>query len=156
MLFSEGLAMSTIQQGMLYSLLSVLSLFVHATEYEKGILVVNSKNQLNNLSTSQVENIFLARTQKWPSGESIWLCMQMGEDSATESFLSTVIKKSPNAFRAYWNRMMFSGQARPMSQVDSDIAIIQFIQENTGGLCFVNGELETVPQDVKIISYGGV
>jgi hypothetical protein len=64
--------------------------------------------------------------------------------------LKAYIKKTPAQFKAWWNRMLFTGKGVAPKSFTTDDALLDFISKNNGFLGYVSGN--AIPNTIKVIS----
>ncbi|HEV8246425.1 MAG TPA: hypothetical protein VGP93_11680 [Polyangiaceae bacterium] len=102
-------------------------------------VIVNAKNSVASISRDFAADVFLKRTTRWESGEPIYP-VDLRADSATRrKFSESVLKRSVAAVRSYWQQRIFSGRGVPPPELDSDEAVIGYVQSHPTAIGYVSG-----------------
>jgi ABC-type phosphate transport system substrate-binding protein len=129
------------------SALVLLSAVCHA---DKAIIV--SKNNPNSsIAAVDVQKIYLAKTNTFPNGGEVVPVSQDEKSDIYTAFLSAVIQKTPEQYKSYWAKMIFTGQGQPPKQVSGgDAAVVKLIAENPALIGYVDAA--SVNDSVKVLS----
>jgi ABC-type phosphate transport system substrate-binding protein len=113
------------------------------------VVIVHPNSGVNQLSKSEVINIFMGRYRKFPSGQNAMPLDMLYPASGREQFYRGLINKELAEVDSYWARLKFSGQIAPPLAVDSSEAVIQMVANNINyiGYCDKN----KVNDKVKIV-----
>ena len=111
----------------------MLALFQNG--YSSTVIIANKASGLTSIDKN-VKNAFLGKAKNWPNGVSIEACLEEADAAEMTTFYSSVLKKSPAAFRAYWNRLLFSGKAPPPKEFSDRRELIAFVDRTKGAVCF--------------------
>ena len=77
------------------------------------VIIVNPASGIENLTRSQIVDIFLGRNRKLPSGAvAIPIDLRSGDPERKEFYL-LLVGKDLAQMSSYWARLVFSGQATP-------------------------------------------
>ncbi|KQQ32341.1 phosphate ABC transporter substrate-binding protein [Duganella sp. Leaf126] len=94
------------------------------------VVIVSAKRPPLQLSASQVSDIFLAQTERFPNGDSV-MPLDLSIDSPLrEHFYSKVSAMSPALVRAYWTKMVFTGRGLPPREMASSAAMRRLVAAN--------------------------
>ncbi|MDO9104031.1 MAG: hypothetical protein Q7U57_03615 [Methylovulum sp.] len=94
------------------------------------------KNNIDTLSTQQVQDIFMGRTRVFPNGK---FCLPIDQSSPLRAeFYQKLTARPVEQINAYWARIMFSGQASPPQQLPDDHAVLQTVRENEGAIGYID------------------
>ena len=102
------------------------------------VVVVNEANAVADLSADEIARFFLKRSTRWPGGDAVTAVDQAEGSSGREAFSHDVLRKSVSAVKAYWQTLIFSGQAVPPVELASDEAVISFVRANRGAIGYVS------------------
>ncbi|MCP5208524.1 MAG: hypothetical protein H7A01_15060 [Hahellaceae bacterium] len=89
----------------------MILLFSAAVSGEIGV-VVSNKSEINNLSSQEVANIFLGRTNRYPNGAKS-IPVELRGNNLRSSFYQSISGKTPTQLSAYWTTLVFTGKGRP-------------------------------------------
>lgn len=99
------------------------------------VFVVNAANTAN-IDDEAAAKIFLRQVKTFPDGSPASPVNQK-EGALTESFRTQVLKKNGSQVKAYWAQQVFTGGARPPSELDGDDAVLKYVAETPGGIGYV-------------------
>lgn len=112
-------------------------------------IVVHPSNTAD-LSTADISRIYLGKLKSFPGGGSaIALDMQEGTPER-DAFVKQILNKSESQLKAYWSKLVFSGQGQPPKIIDDSSEIIKLVSSNPNMIGFVNAS--AVDANVRVIS----
>lgn len=123
----------------------ILSAHLLAGEYH---IVVNSSVENETITAKALKNIFLGKQTKWDSGHRILPAM-LQEGDTRNTFVKEIVKKTPMAFKNYWNAALFTGRGVPPATFENNEDLIDYIKNNSGAIGFVSETMSV--ENVKII-----
>lgn len=121
----------------LLSLLAVLALAVPGRAEELFVIIVNPDSGIARLSRREVEEIFMGRTKRLPSGLVALPLEQLVPPEVRLRFYQYLVHLPIQEVRAYFARMYFSGQAQPPHQTQSAEETIELVLANKGAIGFI-------------------
>lgn len=101
-------------------------------------VVVNVSVPGGELERAFVADAFLKKRTRWPHGEVIAPVDQRRESLVRREFSETVLKRSVEAVRNYWQQRIFSGRDVPPPELESDVAVLRFIRDTPGAIGYVS------------------
>jgi ABC-type phosphate transport system substrate-binding protein len=119
--------------------LMILSLFVAPVAHagDAIVVIVNSANPIDNLSTAELKKLFLSDRSRWDTGKSVAPVLVTGS-SERAAFLKTVCRMSDSDFSKYFLQAAFTGKsATPPKEVSSVAALKNFVVSSPGAIGFV-------------------
>jgi ABC-type phosphate transport system substrate-binding protein len=120
-----------------------------ASEPTSIVVIVNPTSGVDQLTRSEVIDIFLGRYRKLPSGRAA-LPIDVAESSSERArFYQMLVKKSPADMSSYWARLVFSGQTSPPFQVLDSKTAIELVQNNPNAIAYVDSA--SVGTGVKVV-----
>ena len=121
-----------------------------AASSQEVVAVVSAKSPVTALNTSQVADIFLGKTSRFPDGTQA-VPIDQGEDSpAREKFYAQFTGKSPAQVKAHWSKIIFTGRGQPPRQASSDGEAKRMIAENPNAIGYIDGS--AVDGSVRVLS----
>ena len=102
-------------------------------------LVVNAKNDVSEIASSQTKDIYFGRKMFWDSGTKIRPALLNHKNSSTSQFLSVVLNTETSRFLAFWRRRLFSGRGVPPRQFSSEKELLEFVRQNEGAIAVISG-----------------
>jgi ABC-type phosphate transport system substrate-binding protein len=101
------------------------------------VVIVNSANPIDNLSTAELKKLFLSDRTHWDTGKSVAPVMVTGSPERA-AFLKDVCKMSDSDFSKYFLQAAFTGKsATPPKEVSSVAALKSFVVSSPGAIGFV-------------------
>ncbi len=120
-----------------YLLAFSLSMTASCSAWADLVLVTGSKTGVTALSKGDVINIYLGRYRRLPNG-SLAEPLDMAEASeAKKEFYWRLVEKTPAEINAYWARLVFSGQTRPPTTVNSSEEATMRLLSHPGALAYI-------------------
>jgi ABC-type phosphate transport system substrate-binding protein len=113
-------------------------------------VVANLEVGLNGAEREVVADIFLKERSTWPDGSTAHPVDQLPRTHVRASFSNSVIRRSVQAVRSYWQQRIFSGRGVPPPELDSDEAVLAYVRGRAGAVGYVS--LAADPKGVKVIS----
>lgn len=106
-------------------------------------LVMHPDAALPALDRQLVADIFLKKTTRWPDGSPIAAVDLRFENPVRREFSERVLRRSVSAVRSYWQQRIFTGRDVPPPELDSDEAVIRYVQSRRGAIGYVSDKAET-------------
>lgn len=132
---------------MKYALFFLIALLPKAVLADHVVIVHPSNNAP--ISKTDLENLYLAKTKSFPNGSSA-VPLNLKESADTRSrFESEVVGRSEAQMKSYWSRLVFTGKAVPIRQVNSDEEMVKAVASDPSAIGYVsaasvNGSVKTV------------
>jgi ABC-type phosphate transport system substrate-binding protein len=127
-----------------------LSLAISAQAGADVVAVVSSKNPITALSKSQVTDIFLGKTVRFPDGTQAVPIDQEEGSPARDVFYATFAGKSPAQIKSYWTKVIFTGRGQPPKAVSNSVEVIKLIAANPQAISYI--ERSAVDSTVKVLT----
>jgi len=116
--------------------------------YCNVVVVVSKKSSIESLSGTEVANIFLARTNRFPDGEKS-VPIEFNGDKFRAEFYQSISGKTPGQLMAYWTTLVFTGKGRPPKSFDSYEKLSKQFSLAAGHITYLEQNLVT--DDMKIV-----
>ncbi|OGB39080.1 MAG: phosphate ABC transporter substrate-binding protein [Burkholderiales bacterium RIFOXYC2_FULL_59_8] len=113
------------------------------------VAVVSAKNPVTTLSKSQVVDIFLGKTSRFPDGSQAVPIDQVEGSAARDEFYLKFSDKSPAQIKAHWSKIIFTGRGQPPRAVSNSIEMKKFLNENPNAIGYI--EQSAVDGSVKVL-----
>lgn len=118
-------------------------------------IVAHKDTQVDNLSLSELRNIFLANQQFWPDRTRITLLVRAPQSEERDFVLNTIYQMEEGQFRQYWIAKMFRAEVpRGPKIVFSTDMMMELVIAIPGSISFANSSELT--DDVKVIRIDGL
>ena len=102
------------------------------------VTVVSAKSPVTTLSKSQVVDIFLGRTSRFPEGGAAVPIDQVEGAAAREEFYLKLAGKSPAQLNAHWSKIIFTGRGQPPREVANGEAVKRFLLANPAAIGYID------------------
>ncbi|MBS0288255.1 MAG: phosphate ABC transporter substrate-binding protein [Proteobacteria bacterium] len=117
--------------------------------FAEVVVIANKDMPLSSISSDELYRIYLGKTKFLSSGVKVIPVDQQLGSAARDKFYSSVIKKSDPEVKAYWSRVIFSGQGYPPIQESDDRAVKELVAKNPNCLGYVDKSV--VDGSVKVL-----
>jgi ABC-type phosphate transport system substrate-binding protein len=114
------------------------------------VAVVSSKNPVTSLSKSQVADIFLGKTARFPDGTLAVPIDQEESSPARDEFYATFTGKSPAQIKSHWTKIIFTGRGQPPKAVSNSTEVSRLIAANPQAIGYI--ERSAVDSSVKVLN----
>jgi ABC-type phosphate transport system substrate-binding protein len=122
----------------------------HASAAEDVVAVVSAKSPITSLNSSQVADIFLGKTSRFPDG-TLAVPIDLPEESPVrERFYAEYTGKSPAQVKAHWSKIIFTGRGQPPRQVDNGAEAKKVLSENPNAIAYIDSKL--VDGSVRVLA----
>ena len=81
---------------------------------------------------------FLKNVTRWSNDEPIHPVDQKSDALVRRRFSELVLRRSVQAVKTYWQQRIFSGRGVPPPELDSDDAVVRFVEARPGALGYVS------------------
>jgi ABC-type phosphate transport system substrate-binding protein len=105
------------------------------------VTVVSAKSTVTTLSKSQVVDIFLGKTTRFPDGSQAVPIDQSEGTLARDEFYTKIAGKSAAQMQAYWSRIIFTGRGQPPKAVPSGSETKKLVAANPNTIGYVEPKL---------------
>ena len=75
------------------------------------VIIVNSNNGVESISSNEVADIFLGKSQRLPDGTKVVPLDQDGDGDVRQQFYDKVVRKSVSQLNSYWSRLIYRKRA---------------------------------------------
>ena len=102
------------------------------------VVVVNAQSSVEQLSKTQVVNIFLGHNRELPNGVAanpVDLPFGLPEKAA---FYQALVNKDLDQIAAYWSRLVFAGSTSPPMQASTVQEALQYVANHRGGIAYMD------------------
>ena len=94
------------------------------------VVIVSANSPITSLSQSQVSDIFLSKSGTFPDGAQVVPIDQADGSQIRIDFYSKTTGKSPELLKAYWSKMIFTGQGEPPREISDSDRIKKLVANN--------------------------
>ncbi len=116
------------------------------------VVVVATGSPVTALASNQVADIFLGKTNRFPSGGQAVPIDQPEGSTPRDEFYSRFTGKSAAQLKAHWSKIIFTGRGQPPETVSNSAEVKKHIAENPNTIGYieareVDGSVRVVPAD---------
>lgn len=139
--------------GMLLAAANVVS--AESSIAESGLaIVVHKDTEVENLTLSELRNIFRANQQFWPNRSRIVLLVRAAQSDERDYVLANIYEMDEEAFRRYWIAKMFRAEVpRGPKVVFSTGMTLDLVVAIPNSISFIRAD--NVTDDVKVVRIEG-
>jgi ABC-type phosphate transport system substrate-binding protein len=119
---------------------------------EDIVAVVSAKSPVTVLNATQVADIFLGKTSRFPDGSQAVPIDQSEDSPARDRFYSQFTGKSPSQVKAHWSKIIFTGRGQPPRQAATGQEARRLIAENPHAIGYIDSSL--VDPSVRVLASG--
>ncbi|MDP1931753.1 MAG: phosphate ABC transporter substrate-binding protein [Gammaproteobacteria bacterium] len=105
------------------------------------VVVVSRLNPVRDLTRTQVEDIFLGRTQQFPNGQRAVPIDQAERSTIRERFNEEVLARTSAQVRSHWSRILFTGRGQPPRSVTSSEEVLRVLATQVQGIGYIERRL---------------
>ena len=105
---------------------------------QEVVAVVSARSPVTALNPTQVADIFLGRSTRFPDGTQAVPIDQAEESELRDRFYSTYAGKSPSQVKAHWAKIIFTGRGQPPRQVGNSQEAKKLIAENPHAIGYID------------------
>jgi ABC-type phosphate transport system substrate-binding protein len=133
------------------SLLLFFMLETSATSLARAdvVVIVAANAPVNGLSAAQVADIFLSKSGTFPDGAVVVPIDQADGSAIRTEFYTKAIGKTPELLKAYWSKMIFTGQGEPPRELADSEKIKKLVANNPHYIGYI--DRSSVDASVKIV-----
>ena len=123
-------------------LLGSALMFFASLAFAEMVVIVHPSNG-NTLDKDAIQRIFLGKIRAFPDGkEAVPISLKEGS-AEYNAFAESVLDKSDKQLKAYWAKIIFTGQGTPPREVDNAAQMLELIGNNPNLIGFVPAGSET-------------
>lgn len=103
------------------------------------ILVIGNRDlPANSLSRDELSRIYVGKTKYLSSGAKVLPVDQRLGSMIREKFYNDLFQKSESEMKAYWSRIIFTGQGYPPIQENDDTSVLETVSKNPNSLGYID------------------
>jgi ABC-type phosphate transport system substrate-binding protein len=129
--------------------LATLGIIWNAVAAAQIVVIVSSDSPVAALSPAQVSDIFLSKTGTFPGGVQVVPIDQADGSPIRLEFYSKTTGKTPELLKAYWSKMIFTGQGEPPREVADSEKIKKLVAANPHYIGYI--DKSAVDASVKMV-----
>ncbi len=113
------------------------------------VVIVSANSPVATLSEAQVSDIFLCRNATFPGGSQAVPIDQAEGSPIRLEFYSKTTGKTPELLKAYWSKMIFTGQGEPPRELSDSEKIKKMVANNPHYIGYI--DKSAVDSSVKMV-----
>jgi len=114
------------------------------------VAVVSAKSSVIALSKSQIADIFLGKSGRYPNGtQAVPIDQEEGSQARTE-FYTNYASKSPAQLKAHWSKIIFTGRGKPPAAVANSIEARKLIAADSRAIAYI--DRSAVDSSVRVLT----
>jgi len=102
-------------------------------------VIVHAGRPETRLPRAFLADAFLKNVTRWSDDETIRPVDQRTSVAVRRRFSEVVLKRSVAAVKTYWQQRIFSGRGVPPPELDSDEAVVRWVEEHPGAVGYISG-----------------
>jgi ABC-type phosphate transport system substrate-binding protein len=114
-------------------------------------VIVNPSNRQASASREFVVELFLKKITRWSDGEAARPVDQRADSAVRRAFSESVLKRSVQVVKTYWQQRIFSGRGVPPPELDSDALVVEYVLKHRGAVGYVSGTCELGGAKVLVV-----
>jgi ABC-type phosphate transport system substrate-binding protein len=127
----------------------IILCLITLSAYADIVIIANLSLPVKSLSREEIYRIYLGKTKFLADGVKVIPVDQSSGSLAREKFYSNVIQKSETDMKAYWSRIIFTGQGYPPIQESDDNAVKELVAKNPNCLGYI--DRSSLDSSVKVV-----
>ncbi|MGJ8692660.1 MAG: hypothetical protein ACSHW0_09275 [Thalassotalea sp.] len=128
---------------------TLFSCIASASASEQLVIVVNKNNPVEQLSKSEVIDIFMGKYLAYPNGDFATPIELQDNNLVKEVFYQDLIGRSLASVNSYWARLKFSGRKRKAETLESEEEVIKLIDETNLAIGYIRESKLT--ENLKVV-----
>ena len=125
------------------------TIMIFASNVYADVAVVVNKSNAVELSKGKIKRVFLKKIKTFENGNEIRVAsMAEGHPVSTE-FNARVLGRTASKLKAYWAKLTFTGQVKPMEYADSSEEMIEKVKSDPNMIAYIDAS--KVTDDVRVI-----
>lgn len=102
-------------------------------------VIVHPSAEVDGLSLRFIADAFLKKRTLWPNGLTIHPVDLRPSSEVRAQFSEVVLRRPVAAVRSYWQQNIFSGRDLPPPELESDAAVLTYVQTHEGAIGYLSG-----------------
>lgn len=134
----------TTSKAIIFSLIFLLG----QNGYCEYAIVVNPGNNVT-ITKEDLANLYLAKAKAFPDGKLAIPLNQAQNAQAKSHFDLTILGKTDSQIRSYWSRLIFTGKAVPIKEVENDAEVLELVAKNPSAIGYI--DVSKANDSVKVL-----
>ncbi|BDA60772.1 MULTISPECIES: substrate-binding domain-containing protein [Shewanella] len=129
--------------------ISLCALLLLSQWAQAEIAVIVHPSNSSEISAADISRIYSGKLKTFSTGGTIVALDQAEGSPVREAFVKQILNKTESQLKAYWSKLVFSGQGQPPKVVESSAEILTLVAANPNMIGFVDAA-EVTP-NVKVV-----
>lgn len=100
-------------------------------------VIVNPAVEIRRINPVNLRNIYMLRQTHWPNGQPVVVFVMPDDHAVHESFAKQTLGLYPYRLRQTWDRLSFSGMARPPVEVRDENEMRARVRATPGAIGYI-------------------
>lgn len=105
-------------------------------------VIVHPENPRSSVQRDFLVELFLKKITRWGDDEAARPVDQRADSPVRRAFSDSVLKRSVQAVKIYWQQRIFSGRGVPPPELDSDVLVVEYVLKHRGAVGYVSATCE--------------
>ena len=102
------------------------------------VTVVSAKSAVTALSRSQISDIFLGKSTRFPDGSAAVPIDQVEGTAIRDEFYGKIVGRTAAQIKVYWSKILFTGRGRPPPSVLNSDEMKKRVSENPAAIGYID------------------
>ena len=102
-------------------------------------VIVHAARPETRVPRAFLADVFLKNVTRWSDDETIRPVDQRPNNAVRRRFSEAVLKRSVAAVKTYWQQRIFSGRGVPPPELDTDEAVVRWVEDHPGAVGYISG-----------------
>jgi ABC-type phosphate transport system substrate-binding protein len=112
-----------------------LMIFYNTGQAADTFVVSNRDVPVDTLTTKELQRIYYGKITRWSNDAAVVPAM-LASGELQDQFTKTVLKKTPELFKAFWRQAIFTGEGTPPRTFKTQSELLDFVAKNFGSIGF--------------------
>jgi ABC-type phosphate transport system substrate-binding protein len=104
---------------------------------EELVIVVNNENPIQQMTRSQVIDLFMGKYIAFPDGTKAIAVDLSSKQKMKKVFYKKLVGRSLASVNTYWSRILFTGRAKPTVKKETKEDIVQYIAKTKNAIGYI-------------------
>jgi ABC-type phosphate transport system substrate-binding protein len=102
-------------------------------------VIVHAARPETRVPRAFLADAFLKNVTRWSDDETIRPIDQRPSSAVRRRFSEVVLRRSVAAVKTYWQQRIFSGRGVPPPELDTDEAVVRWVEDHPGAVGYITG-----------------
>ncbi len=140
--------MKSFPKSVLAAICAAVMTITAVPAFAEVVVVVNPKSSVASMTAEQVANIFLGKSNSFPSGGTA-VPVDGPEAPWRDEFYTKVTGKTAAQVKAIWARLVFTGKGQPPRELPSAAEVKKFVAGTPDAIAYL--DKSAVDGSVKVV-----